>query len=140
MRSRTIHKYIRPFEIPLFESIRSKAKSLQYLQLKYLQSDLKVALQVINIHLQSAIMKSVLYHVFAALAIGINAAPERTYISYSALAADRVPGSGGAASQANSYNRGCTVEERCFRDTGKRSDDVEAEVVASEVSGKIIER
>jgi hypothetical protein len=28
------------------------------------------------------------------------------------------------------------VEERCFRDTGKRSDDVEVEVMASEVSGR----
>ena len=91
-------------------------------------------------------MKSILYLVFAALAIGINAAPthdaapERTYISYAALAADRIPGSGGAASQANPYNRGCTVEERCFRDTGKRSEDVEVEVMASEVSDRVEEQ
>lgn len=98
------------------------------------------------IHLQLAVMKPVLYLVFAALAVGINAAPtpgaapDRNYIRYGALGADRVPGSGGAASQANPYNRGCTVEERCFRDTGKRSDNVEVEVMASEMSGKLLER
>jgi len=84
-------------------------------------------------------MKLTLYLVLAALAIGINAAPtpdaapERTYISYCAPAADRVPGSGGAASQANPYNCGYTMEERCFRDTGKRSEDIKVE--ASKIRG-----
>lgn len=67
-------------------------------------------------------MKPILYLICAAFAFGINAAPtpdaapDRTYISYEALGADRVPGSGGAASQENPYNRGCTVEERCSVD------------------------
>jgi len=44
--------------------------------------------------------------------------PGRTYISYAALGADRVPPSG-TGKPANGYNRGCTKEERCARDTGK---------------------
>jgi hypothetical protein len=84
---------------------------------------------------QFAIMKSVLCLAIAVLAAlhgaGITAAPTpdaapeaeagQTHISYTALAGDRVPSSGGAATPANPYDRGCTVEERCFRDTGKRS-------------------
>jgi hypothetical protein len=74
-------------------------------------------------------MKSIIYlSALAAISIlSVSAAPTpeagRTYISYGALGADRVPGRGGAATPANPYNRGCTPEERCSRDTGKRSED-----------------
>jgi len=71
-------------------------------------------------------MKLSLYLVFAALAFVINAAPtldpdpDKTYFRYGALRADRIPGSGGAASQANPCNRRWTVQERCIRDTAAR--------------------
>jgi Rapid ALkalinization Factor (RALF) len=58
-------------------------------------------------------MNSFLTVAFVALAtlqlISVNAAPTpapKEYISYGALGKDRVPGSGGATSQANPYNRG----------------------------------
>ncbi len=56
--------------------------------------------------------------------------PERQYISYGALEADRVPMGNGHSTQANPYQNVCHEGERCWRDTGKRSEvHVDSEIV-----------